>query len=179
MKLTPEQKKEFAARRAELMRRIGKNAVAIIPAAHEVIRARDTHYRFRQNSDFFYLTGFNEPEAVAVLAPGRGDGEFVLFVRPKDKVREIWDGRRAGPQGACRQFGADEAFDLDGFEHELPKLLSGREVLHYNLGEFPEMDARVARITRQLREVSRRGAALRISAISAGRLNRRISCRVV
>ena len=159
MKLTPAQRLEHAARRKELMRRIGKDAVAIVPAASEVIRARDTHYRFRQHSDFQYLTGFPEPDAIAVLAPGREEGEFVLFVRPKDKEREIWDGRRAGPQGAVRGYGADEAFDIEGFENELPKLLAGREVVHYSLGEFPEMDARIARITRHLREVSRRGAA--------------------
>jgi Xaa-Pro aminopeptidase len=159
MKLSPTQKQEHATRRAELMRRIGRNAVAIIPAAHEVIRARDTHYRFRQNSDFTYLTGFPEPEAIAVLIPGRKDSEFVMFVRPKDKVREIWDGRRAGPTGACRHYGADEAFDIEGLDTELPRLLAGREVVHYSLGEFPEMDARIARITRHLREVSRRGGA--------------------
>ena len=159
MKLDPSQRKEHAARRAELMRSVGKNAVVIVPAAHEVIRARDTHYRFRQNSDFAYLTGFPEPESIAVLAPGRGDGEFVLFVRPKDKEREIWDGRRAGPEGARKNYGADQAFNLDEFDAKLPDLLAGREVLHYTLGEFPEMDARVARLVRHLREVSRRGAA--------------------
>ncbi|MGQ0619085.1 MAG: Xaa-Pro aminopeptidase [Panacagrimonas sp.] len=159
MKLNPVQRMEHAARRVELMRRIGKDAVAIVPAASEVIRARDTHYRFRQNSDFAYLTGFAEPDSVAVLAPGREDGEFVLFVRPKDKEREIWNGRRAGPVGAVRGFDADEAFDIGELENELPKLLAGREVVHYSLGEFPEMDARIARITRHLREISRRGAA--------------------
>ncbi len=159
MTLSPTQRQEFSTRRLELMRRIGRTGVAIVPAASEVIRARDTHYRFRQNSDFQYLTGFPEPDAVAVLAPGRKEGAFVLFVRPKDKEREIWDGRRAGPQGAKRRYGADEAFTLDEFETELPKLLAGREVVHYTLGEVPVLDGRIAAITRHLREVSRRGAA--------------------
>lgn len=159
MKLNPAQRQEHAARRAELMRGVGKNAVVIVPAAHEAIRARDTHYRFRQNSDFAYLTGFQEPESVAVLAPGRGDGEFVLFVRPKDKALEIWNGRRAGPEGARKHYGADQAFNLDEFDARLPELLAGREVLHYTLGEFPEMDTRLAARVRHLREVSRRGAA--------------------
>ncbi|MGQ0697716.1 MAG: Xaa-Pro aminopeptidase [Panacagrimonas sp.] len=159
MKPSPEQRQEHAARRSEMMRRIGRNAVAIIPASDEVIRARDTHYRFRQNSDFAYLTGFQEPESIAVLAPGREDGEFVLFVRPKDKDREIWNGRRAGPDGAKRNYGANQAFTLDEFDAKLPELLAGREVLHYTLGEFPDMDARIARLVRHLREVSRRGAA--------------------
>ncbi|MGQ0503441.1 MAG: Xaa-Pro aminopeptidase [Panacagrimonas sp.] len=159
MKLSPEQAREHALRRADLMRCIGRNAVAIIPAAAEVIRARDTHYRFRQNSDFAYLTGFQEPESIAVLVPGRGAGEFVMFVRPKDKEREIWNGRRAGPEGAKKHFGADQAFTLDEFDARLPELLAGRDVLHYTLGEFPELDARLARLVRHLREVSRRGAA--------------------
>lgn len=166
MKPTPAERQEYAARRQELMRRIGRDAVAIVPAAHEAVRARDTHYRFRQNSDFFYLTGFNEPEAIAVLAPGRGDGEFVLFVRPKDALREIWDGRRSGPQGARRHYGADQAFDLADFERVLPQLLGGRAALHYTLGEFPDMDARVARLLRHLREVSRRGAAAPDAVVS-------------
>ncbi len=159
MKPTPAQRQEHTDRRTELMRRIGRTAVAIVPAAHEAVRARDTHYRFRQNSDFTYLTGFPEPEAIAVLIPGRGDGEFVLFVRPKDREREIWDGRRAGPQGARRLYGADQAWDLSEFETRLPQLLAGREVLHYTLGELPELDARIARQMRHLREVSRRGGA--------------------
>ncbi|WP_420468550.1 Xaa-Pro aminopeptidase [Panacagrimonas sp.] len=159
MKLKPAQRQEHAARRAELMRRIGRNAVVIVPAAHEVIRARDTHYRFRQNSDFAYLTGFPEPEAIAVIAPGCGEGEYTLFVQPKDKEREIWDGRRAGPAGARKDFGADQAWNLDEFDTRLPQLLAGREVLHYTLGEFPSLDGRIASLLRHLREVSRRGAA--------------------
>ena len=150
---------EFAERRTEFMRRIGKRGVAIIPAASEVTRSRDTHYRFRQSSDFAYLTGFEEPDAVAVIAPGREDGEFVLFVRPKDPEREIWDGRRAGPVGAKRRYGADQAFDLDQMAEKLPGLLVGREVLHYTLGEHLELDRKLAAWLRHLREVSRRGGS--------------------
>lgn len=152
-------KKEYASRRAELMRRIGRGNIAIIPAASEVTRSRDTHYRFRQDSDFLYLTGFEEPDAVAVLAPGRAEGEFILFVRPKDAEREIWDGRRAGPTGARRQYSADQAHDLDQMGNELPRLLAGRGALHYTLGEHPRFDARIASWLRHLREVSRRGGS--------------------
>tara|TARA_R110000787_G_scaffold31696_2_gene83882 strand:- start:6760 stop:8079 length:1320 start_codon:yes stop_codon:yes gene_type:complete len=159
MRLSPADKTEHLERRVELMKRIGKSGVAIIPAAHEAVRARDTHYRFRQNSDFQYLTGFHEPESIAVLAPGRPEGEFILFVRPKDKEREIWDGRRAGPAGARRGFGADQAFDLDQFDVLLPQILSGRDALHYTLGDQPELDAHIAQLLRHLREVSRRGGA--------------------
>lgn len=158
MALTSKDKKEFAARRKALMKRIGPNGVAIIPASHEMVRARDTHYRFRQNSDFQYLTGFPEPEALALLAPGRKDGEFVLFVRPRDPDQEIWYGRRAGAEGAVAHYGADQGFVLADIEEQLPGLLSGREAVHYTLGEFAEIDAQVTRVMRHLREVSRRGA---------------------
>ncbi|MFT4045295.1 MAG: Xaa-Pro aminopeptidase [Solimonas sp.] len=156
-------RKEYARRRAGLMKRIGAGGVAIIPSAREVVRARDTHYKFRQDSDFAYLTGFPEPDAVAVLVPGRKvDGrkaEFVLFVRGRDPAREIWDGRRAGAQGAVRDYGADEAFTIDAFEEQLGALLAGRARVHYTMGEHAAWDAKIAACVREIREVSRRGAA--------------------
>ncbi len=159
MTLAKADAREHARRRSTLMRRIGADGVAIVPASHEVVRARDTHYRFRQNSDFQYLTGFPEPEAIAVLVPGRKDGEFVLFVRQRDKEREIWDGRRAGPEGAQALYGADQAFALDELDKELPALLLGRDAVHYTLGEYAELDARITGVVRHLREISRRGGA--------------------
>ena len=150
---------EHARRRRQFMRRLGDDGVAIVPAAHEVTRSRDTHYRFRQDSDFHYLTGFPEPEAIAVFAPGREQGEFVLFVRPRDREREIWDGRRAGPEGALARYGADAAYDLSEFESRLPGLLAGRDTVHYTLGEHPGLDAKVTHLARILRETSRRGAS--------------------
>ncbi|WP_028080591.1 Xaa-Pro aminopeptidase [Solimonas soli] len=156
-------RKEYARRRAELMKRIGADGVAIVPAAHEAVRARDTHYKFRQDSDFAYLSGFPEPDAVAVLAPGRRTGghksEFVLFVRDRDPAREIWDGRRAGTEGAVRDYGADEAFTVDAFEEQLQPLLAGRARVHYTMGEHSAWDAKIAAAVREIREVSRRGAA--------------------
>ena len=159
MKPAAKELKEYAARRARLMKRIGKRGVAIVPSAGEVVRARDTHYRFRQDSDFKYLTGFPEPDAIAVLAPGRKGGEFVLFVRERNREREIWDGRRAGPAGARRDFGADQAHPISEFARELQKILSGREEVHYTLGEHAELDASITGTVRQIREVSRRGSA--------------------
>lgn len=150
---------EYAARRARLIEAIGPDGVAIIPSAREVIRSRDTHYRFRQDSDFLYLTGFHEPDSIAVLAPGRTGGAFVLFVRPRDPAREIWDGRRAGPEGAVSTYGADQAFVTDDFERQLSSLLAGRARVYYTLGEHPHWDARITATVREIREVSRRGAA--------------------
>ena len=98
-------KNEFRRRRRQLMRMMGRGGVAILPAAPEKARNRDTHYPYRQDSDFYYLTGFREPESVAVLIPGRGHGEYVLFCRERDPEREAWDGRRAGPEGAVELLG--------------------------------------------------------------------------
>ena len=107
------QQQEFSKRRRELMRMMGEGAIAIVPAAREKIRNRDTHYPFRQDSDFHYLTGFPEPDAVAVLVPGREHAEYILFCRDRDPVMETWNGRRAGPEGATRDYGADDAFPVE------------------------------------------------------------------
>lgn len=150
---------EYAARRVRLMETIGADGIVIVPSAREVVRSRDTHYRFRQDSDFRYLTGFDEPDAIAVLAPGRKDGAFVLFVRPRNAEREIWDGRRSGPEGAVRDYRADQAFTIDEFAQELPKLLGGRQTIHYSLGEHAHWDTVITGCVREIRELSRRGAA--------------------
>ncbi|MFA5938603.1 MAG: Xaa-Pro aminopeptidase [Sinimarinibacterium sp.] len=170
MKQTRKTPRDYAARRAQLMKRIGENGVAIVPAAREVIRSRDTHYKFRQDSDFSYLTGFPEPDALAVLAPGRTvkgrKAEFILFVRDRNPEREIWDGRRAGPVGAVREYGADQAFTIEEFEPQLTSLLSGRQCVHYTLGEHTHWDARITACVREIREVSRRGAAAPVDFVA-------------
>ncbi len=163
MKPNPAQLKEYARRRSALIRLLGRDGVAVIPGAREAVRARDTHYRFRQDSDFAYLSGFAEPDAILVLAPGRRlDGhaaEFVMFVRERHVEQEIWHGRRAGPEGAVRDYGADQAFTIDEFAEQLSQLLGGRMRVHYTMGEHAHLDAKVAACVREIREVSRRGAA--------------------
>jgi len=129
---------------AEFMRRMQPHSVAIIPAARETTRSNDTHYRFRQDSDFFYLTGFEEPDAIAVIKPGDAN-EYVLFVRPRDPEREIWDGRRAGVEGAKSEFGANEAFPIEEFDSKLREILDGADVLYYRLGMQPDLDTRIIR----------------------------------
>lgn len=148
---------DFAAHRRALAECIGRDGVAILPANREQPRNRDVHYPFRQDSDFLWLTGFPEPEAIAVFAPGRDDGEFVLFVRDRDPQREIWEGRRFGTEGACAHFGADVAYTLDEFEERLPGLLAGRRNVHMQLGDRPELDAEVTAMVQRMREQSRRG----------------------
>src|SRR5689334_6945525 len=117
----------------EFMRRMAPKSVAIIPGAHDTTRSNDTHYRFRQDSDFFYLTGFEEPDAVAIIRPD-ADPKYILFVRPRDPEREIWDGRRAGVEGAKRELGANEAFPIAELDGKLSEYLDGAEVLYYRLG---------------------------------------------
>src|SRR5437870_12547316 len=102
----------------EFMRRMDQKSVAIMPAAHEATRSNDTEYRFRQDSDFYYLTGFNEPDAIAVVTPSR-DERYTLFVRPRDREKETWTGRRAGVEGAKEKFGADAAFSVEEFQEKL------------------------------------------------------------
>ena len=150
---------EYTARRARLMQAIGPDGVAIVPSAHEVIRNRDVHYKFRQDSDFLYLTGFVEPDSVAVLVPGRKEGAFLMFVRERNPQREIWDGRRAGPQGVVKDYGADQGLVIGELEQMLPQLLAGRARVFYTLGEHPAWDTKIAACVREIREVSRRGPA--------------------
>ena len=128
-------KKQFARRRKRVLAALGEQAVAIIPAASERLRNRDTHFPFRQASDFRYLTGFDEPDAFLVLAPKHELGASILFVRPRDAAREQWDGRRAGVEGALKLYGVDQAFTLDELDAKLPELLAGREQIYAPLGE--------------------------------------------
>lgn len=150
---------EFSNRRAALMQRIGPDGVAIVFAATEVTRSRDTSFPFRQDSDFQYLCGFPEPEAVLVLAPGRPEGEFVLFVRPKDREREIWDGYRAGPDGALADYAADQAFTIVELDAELPKILADRDAIFHTLGINAQHDAHVNKWLNSVRGLARSGVA--------------------
>ena len=148
---------EFAARRAALIAAVGPDAAVIVPAALHPRRNRDTEYRFRQDSDFWYLSGFPEPEALIVLLPGRPEGEFVLFCRPRDREMEIWNGYRAGPEGAVAIYGADQAFPVAEADQRLPELLAGRRVVVAPLGSRPDMDARLTGWLNAVRARARAG----------------------
>jgi Xaa-Pro aminopeptidase len=126
--------KEFARRRRELMGMIGANGIAVLAAAPERVRSRDTLFVYRPDSDFYYLTGFAEPEAVAVLVPGRPQGEYLLFCRERNPERELWDGPRAGPEGAVAAHGADDAFPIGDLDDILPGLLERSDRVYYSLG---------------------------------------------
>lgn len=142
---------------AEFIRRMEPNSVAILPAAREVTRSHDTEYRFRQDSDFLYVTGFNEPDAIAVIAPSK-DAPFTLFVRPRDPEKEIWTGRRAGVEGAREKYGADEAFSVEEFDEKLVDYLSGARNLYYRLGNGkPDLDRKLIDQMARMRMMGRKG----------------------
>lgn len=137
----------FKQRRARFMAEIGA-AAAILPSAPVAVRSNDVEFVYRQDNDFFYLTGFAEPESVALFAPGHKDGEFVMFVRPRDRERETWTGRRAGVEGAMLDYGADKAYVVDELDRVLPRYLEGVERVYYPLGNNERMNARVLELMR-------------------------------
>ncbi len=149
---------EFAHRRRALMDIMGNNSIAILPSAKENVRSRDTHFRFRQDSDFHYLTGFPEPEAVLVLLPGREHGEYVMFCREKDPHMETWHGRREGQEGAKKHFGCNDAFPIDDIDEILPGLMEGRERIYYEFGNHPEFDSDIMTWVNILRAQVKKGA---------------------
>jgi Xaa-Pro aminopeptidase len=136
-------RKEFAHRRRQFMRMIGKDAIAILPAAPVRHRNGDIEYAYRQDSHFHYLCGFPEPDAVAVLVPGRAQAEYLLFVREHDALRESWDGARAGTDGAVGRYGADDAFPIEDIDEILPGLMERRPHVYYSMGTLPDFDSRV------------------------------------
>lgn len=149
---------EYARRRKSLMEQMEPNSIAILPAAPVYIRNRDVEHVYRQDSDFQYLTGFPEPEAVMVLIPGREHGEYVLFCRERDPERELWDGLRAGQDGAVAQYGADDAFPIGDIDDILPGLIEGRERVYYAIGTNEKFDHRLMEWINVIRSKARQGA---------------------
>ncbi len=122
------------------MAQMEPNSIAILPAAAVAIRNRDVEHVYRQHSDFQYLSGFPEPEAVIALIPGREHGEYVLFCRERNPERELWDGLRAGQEGAIREYGADDAFPIADIDDILPGLIEGRDRVYTAMGSNAEFD---------------------------------------
>ncbi|MGI9271647.1 MAG: aminopeptidase P N-terminal domain-containing protein [Woeseiaceae bacterium] len=149
--------REFARRRKQLMRMVGHDGIAILPAAPIRMRSRDVEYRYRQDSDFYYLTGFAEPDAVVVLAPGRESGEYIVFCRERNPDKELWDGRRAGPDGAISDFAADDAFPIDDIDDILPGIMESCSRVYYTMGLYAEFDTRIADWVNSLRSREIRG----------------------
>ena len=151
-------RQEFARRRRELMDNMEENSIVILPAAPERRRNRDIDHAYRQDSDFWYLSGFPEPEAVMALIPGREHGEFVMFCRERDREMETWHGYRSGPEGAVKDFGADDAFPISDIDEILPGLIEGRDRVYYDMGRDPEFDRQVMSWVNSIRAKVRSGA---------------------
>jgi len=149
---------EFARRRKQLMRMAADDAILVLAAAPERVRSNDTHHPYRQDSDFWYLGGFPEPEAVMVLVPGRKHGEALLFCRERDPEREGWDGPRAGPEGAVERYGMDDAYPIEDLDDILPGLLEGRSRVYYHFGRDSEFDLKLIGWVKRVREQVRHGA---------------------
>lgn len=150
---------EYARRRRNLMALMEPNSIAIIPSAQQHLRSRDTEFPFRQDSDFYYLSGFVEPESVLVLIPGRSHGEFVIFCRESDPALELWHGKRAGPDGACARFGADDAFPVGDIDDILPGLIEGRERVYYSMGRSDRFDRQIMDWVNTIRSKESSGAS--------------------
>jgi len=151
-------KAEYTRRRKKLMSFMGNNSIAILPSNSELVRSRDTDFRFRQHSDFHYLSGFPEPDSVIVLLPGREQGEYILFCREKDEVMETWHGRRHGQEGAIKQFGCSDAFPIDDIDDILPGLMEGRDRIYYEFGDHSEFDNHIMSWINSLRTQVKNGA---------------------
>src|SRR5881409_842025 len=154
---TPGELGPFADRRLRFAAALG-DGLAIIPGAQELRRNGDVNYEFRQASDFFFLTGFDEPDAVAVFNPADAKERYVLFVRPRDREMEIWNGRRAGVEGAIATYGADAAYTIDRLDAKLREYMVDRPAIFYKLGSGA-FDGRVTRLVGDLRAARARGFA--------------------
>ncbi len=157
---------EFRRRRRQLMRMMGADSIAIIPTAREQLRNNDVHFPFRPDSDFHYLTGFPEADAVAVLIPGRKQGQYILFCRERDPQAEQWEGRRAGQEGAREQYAADDAFPIGDLDEILPRMLEQCERVFYAMGCDAQLDRRMSTWIRQVRRKARAGISAPLEFIA-------------
>lgn len=149
----------FAKRRTALLKQVKENSVVIIPGNSEVQRNGDAHYQFRQDSNFFYLTGFNEPDSLAVLLNQNGASKYILFVRPKDPAKEQWDGQRAGVDGAKSIYSADEAYDIAQLDEVIIGYLKDKNKIYYDLGCNEQYDHMVISWLNTVKAMQRKGVS--------------------
>ncbi|MDY6983072.1 MAG: Xaa-Pro aminopeptidase [Pseudomonadota bacterium] len=154
----PISQKEFQQRRKDLMNHMEPNSIAILASANGILRNGDSEFRFRQSSDLYYLTGFNEPQSVLVLIPGRAQGECLLFCQEKDPLKELWNGKLLGPEAAIKELGLDDAFPIGDIDDILPGLIEGRERVYYAMGKDESFDHKVMEWVKVIRKKVRAGA---------------------
>ena len=147
----------FKKRRQELINQIGDNDIVIVSTETVKSRNSDVDYQFRPDSDFYYLSGFDEPEAVLVISPSRSQGQYVLFCRERNELKEMWDGRRQGLEGAIENFAADDAFPIEDIHEILPGMMEEKERVFTTVGRFPEFDAQLLAWMNKIKEDARRG----------------------
>lgn len=135
---------EYVKRRKQLMKIAGKHSITLLSSRPELIRNGDVHHYYRQDSDFYYLTGFNEPEAILVLIPSQSGEQQILFCREADPKKIIWDGPMVGTQGAVDHYGFDAAYDIKEIDRRLPLLIQGCEKICFKIGHSDEFDQRLA-----------------------------------
>jgi len=158
----------YATRRETFVKQIGTSGVAIFPAAPSSIRSHDTEYRYRQDNDFFYLTGFPEPEALCLLSPQHETERFILFVRPRDKEKETWTGKRFGVEGAKDLFGADAAYTIDKIDEILPQHLLQAENVYYAFGRDDQLNNKIVTLMNHSRMQRQRSGRGPVSVIDPG-----------
>lgn len=149
----------FATRRQQAFAKMPANSIALVYSGYEQRMSHDQFYVFQPDRDFYYLTGFTEPDAIAVLISHANKNEFILFNRASDPAQEIWHGRRAGQLGATKVYGADRAFNIDEFEQVLPELLVGKEQIYYTIGRYPQFDEKIINQMVKLQRKIRAGVA--------------------
>lgn len=156
------------ARLVEFMEKMEPNSVAVFPSAHELRRNADTDFEFRQDTDFFYLTRLNEPDSVAIIAPGHPEHKYILFVRPRKREEEIWTGLRAGVEGAVKNHGADAAYEIGQLKELLPKYLQNVEKVYYRLGLNQNFDQQLIAAISHIRNKVRTGVYAPTTIIDPG-----------
>lgn len=161
--------KIFAERRQRLLAHMGSDAIAIVPTSKVAMRNRDADFKFRADSSFYYLTGFAEPEAVAVLQ-SNSDAPYTLFCRERNREREIWDGLRAGTAGAVATFQADQAFVIDSLDKQILKLLEGKQKVFVRFGQDAEFDARLSGWLKQMAAQQRQGGQVPLEIVQLDHL---------
>ncbi len=148
---------EFKRRRKALMQQVGEGNIALIASASSQTRNRDVEFPFRQDSDFYYLTGFNEANSLAVFIPGREQGEYILFCREFDEKKALWEGAHAGLEGATAHYDADDSFPIDDMDEILPGMLENKSKVFYPMGRDSELDLQILEWISNIKKQSRNG----------------------
>ena len=149
--------KVYEKRRRIFSSNLPDNSIVILPGKKLSIRSNDVEYRFRPDSDFYYLTGFEEPNSICIVKKEKKEYEFILFVEPKDREKEIWTGTRSGLEGAKGLYKADKSYSINDFEKEIKKLILGSEYIYFPIGQNKDLETRITAIFNEFKKSNRSG----------------------